>query len=72
MKVSAISNNTYENKSNVHFNGIIQGIGNAIVVQDDKISPKSIKLVKALDDYMESMVAEKSPKQLFNKNIGFC
>lgn len=53
MKVSMVSNNVSNNNSNVHFKGLIQGLGNAIIVQDDKISPKSIKLVKALDDYIE-------------------
>lgn len=48
-----VSNNINSNKSNVHFNGLVQGLNNAIIIQDEKISSKSIKLVKALDDFIE-------------------
>jgi hypothetical protein len=63
MKVSMVSNNAYNSKSNVHFKGIVQGLNNAIVVQDEKISSKAIKLVKALDDLIE-----RTWKDIKNKN----
>ena len=50
MQVNKIQSNSY---SNVRFTGSISGLNNAIIVNDDKLGPKAIKLIHALDDQIE-------------------
>ena len=50
MQVNKIQSN---NSANIRFQGIISGLNNAIIVNDDKLGPKAMKLIHALDDQIE-------------------